>query len=298
METNEEESNAGMTQVLAREERYLSDFLAFEKGLKSNEPPWLQQIRQQALSHFSKLGFPTARRGNEKWKYTSVVPIANATFEYPFDIYPDDVEAPVIRQLAPWDESWVNLVFVNGHYRQDLSTAPPRGNELRVANLAEAILADGDIAENHLARYAAVEDDAFTALNTAFLKDGTFVNIPDGDSLQSPLNLLFVSTDSARPTVSHPRSLVVVGRNSSLSIIESYVSIPHARCFTNAVTEIVVGEGAKVEHYKLLMDSPDSFHVGDYPGAPGPGQHLLLGVFFQGCRLGQERPPCPAGRTR
>ena len=77
-----------MAQALATEERYLSDFQTFERDLAAHGPAWVHRTRQQALSHFTQLGFPTARRGNEKWKYTNVAPIAQATFHYPFRLNP------------------------------------------------------------------------------------------------------------------------------------------------------------------------------------------------------------------
>ena len=250
-----------MAQALAKEDRYLSDFRAFERGLADNEPAWFHRIRQQALARFAELGFPTARRGNEKWKYTSVVPIASSIFEYPFEPPLTELKRPDLIGRAPWHPDWVSLVFLDGRYSKALST-PHQDNGARVMNLADALLADGDLAEKHLAQHATVEDDAFTALNTAFLRDGAFIHVPEGDSLASPLHLLYLTTDRAQPTVSYPRTLVVAGRHSKLTIVESYINLSSARNFSNAVTEIVVGDGAEIEHYRVLVDNPEGFHVG------------------------------------
>ncbi len=70
-----------MTQTLARYERYLSDF----RSVPTAGPSWLQKTRGGAMEKFAELGFPTARRGNEKWKYTNVGPNANTPFAYPFE---------------------------------------------------------------------------------------------------------------------------------------------------------------------------------------------------------------------
>ena len=277
-----------MAQALAKKDRYLADFQAFERNLKANEPAWVYQIRQHALSRFEELGFPTARRGNEKWKYTSVAPIANATFEYPFELDLDDVKAAEIRQLAPWDDSWLNLVFLDGRYCEALSTPRPQSEGALVTNLADMFLNDGNLAEKHLAQHATVEDDAFTALNTAFLNDGAFVHVPEGDSIQSPLHLLFVTTGRAQPTVSYPRTLVVAGPHSKHPIIESYVSLSGTGGFTNAVTEIVLGEGAEVEHYRLLLDSPDSFHVGTTRVNQGADSIFSSASFARGAALARN----------
>ena len=135
-----------------------------------------------------------------------------------------------------------------------------------ISNLADAARANGDVGslvQAHLAQYATYEDDAFAALNTAFAADGAFVHVPEDSSLKAPLHLIYVTTDGPQPTASYPRTLVVAERHSRLTVIESYVSLSSSQHFTNAVTEIVLDEGASVEHYRLLMDNPESFHVGN-----------------------------------
>jgi Fe-S cluster assembly protein SufD len=224
-------------------------------------------VRQKALSHFQNLGFPTARRGNEEWKYTNVAPIANATFEHSLDVgAPRQVGAALLhnadlRQIAPWNDSWTNMVFVDGHHAESLSAMPSESDGTHVMNLAEAILTRGDTVEEHLTRYATIEDDGFIAVNTAFLHDGAFVHVPNDRLLPATLHLIFISTDRGRPTVSHPRVLVVAGRHSRVTILESYIGLSQAPYFTNAVVEIVVGEGARVEHYNHLAENPNAFHV-------------------------------------
>src|SRR5206468_503479 len=86
----------------------------------------------------------------------------------------------------------------------------------------------------------------FDALNTAFISDGAFIELKNDAVFEQPIHLLFVSDGEG---VSHPRNLIVTGRHSRAVIIESYLSMRDSNYFTNAVTEIVVGEGAHVDHY-------------------------------------------------
>ena len=95
----------------------------------------------------------------------------------------------------------MNMVFVNGHYRGDLSSPTSQGGGAFVANLSDVIRSDGDLAQKHLGQLATFDDDAFAALNTAFLGDGAYVHIPDGETLPYPLHLLFLTTDSEEPTI-------------------------------------------------------------------------------------------------
>ncbi|MCH8108794.1 MAG: Fe-S cluster assembly protein SufD [Chloroflexi bacterium] len=251
-----------MTTTLTKYEKYTSDYDSLQKRQENKGPAWLHDIRERGMNSFSELGLPTARRGNEKWKYTNVGPIASATFSYPADASVDEATLAEIRRIAPLFAGSTSIVFVNGQLSESLSTLPNGANGIRAMSLAEAILSGDEVVERHLAKQASVEDDGFIALNTAFLHDGVFVHIPEGKSLESPLHLVFVSTEQEESTVSHPRVLIVAGPNSKATIIESYVGISQNRYFTNAVTEIVLEEGAEIDHHRLLMESEESYHVG------------------------------------
>jgi Fe-S cluster assembly protein SufD len=251
-----------MVQVLATNERYQSDFIAFEKGLADGDSEWVQRTRRQALSRFMQLGFPTARRGNERWKYTNVAPIAQTSFHYQFDNHPKELLPEELRQGVPWDEDWINLVFINGRYSQALSTSDTRFEGMLATNLAEAVSRDESLLKKHLAQYASFENDSFTALNTAFLQDGAFIHLEKGESLPFPLHLIFVSTDTGESIASYPRTLVVAGPHSKMTVIESYIGLSEAQYFTNSVVEMVLEDGAEVEHYRVLKESPNAFHVG------------------------------------
>ena len=63
-----------------------------------------------------------------------------------------------------------------------------------------------------------------------------------------------------KPTVSHPRNLIVVGDTGQASIIETFLSLGEDTTFTNTVTEIVAGEGALVDYYKVQQESDAAFH--------------------------------------
>jgi Fe-S cluster assembly protein SufD len=53
-----------------------------------------------------------------------------------------------------------------------------------------------------------------------------------------------------------------MGANSQASIVESYVGLDESAYFTNSVTEIIAGDNAKLDHYKLQRESRKSAHVG------------------------------------
>ena len=231
-------------------------------------PEWLQSLRAQGLARFEALGFPTTK--NEDWHFTSIAPIAERTFHAAMTSKPGIssegstagmVARADLRRFTFGQPAWHTLVFVNGEFSGDLSSYAGLGDKVRVSSLATAIRSGTGRPERHLGKIAAFENHAFTALNTAFIQDGAFIELRADAVVEQPIHLLFVS-EGGGEAISHPRNLVVAAENSRASIIESYICIRDNCYFTNAVTEISLGQGARIDHYKIQRESEKAFHVG------------------------------------
>ncbi len=243
---------------------YARSFEALEAAGAAPQAAAVRHLRRGALERFLALGFPTPRL--EDWRFTNVAPIA----EIAFTLAPNGVRAPANgareagARLGLGGDAAAERVFVNGCHVpvfSGASEAIPRG--LVVGGLAEA-LAGGeahDVVETHLGRHAADDTQGFTALNTAFLRDGAVVRVPAGVTVDRPVSLVFVVAPGSAPMMLHPRVLVVAEAGSRVCIVESYGASSDGLYFTNAVTEIVAGAGAVVEHVRLQSESEAAFHV-------------------------------------
>ena len=82
--------------------------------------------------------------------------------------------------------------------------------------------------------------------------------------VEQPIELLFVTTppDGGAPVMTHPRVLIVAGENAQVRVVESYGGGGESPYLTNAVTEVVAGPAAVVDHYKLVRESPSGYHIG------------------------------------
>lgn len=277
-----------MTQSPTISSNYQSDFQAFRQARDANVPGWFEELGEQAWSCFDQLGFPTARRGNEKWKYTNVAPIARTPFTYSNASPEVALDAAEMQRRVPWKSDWINLVFVNGRFASALSTTQESPDGVQVTSLAEVMKSDGRIVQQHLAKYASIQDDGFTALNTAFLSDGAFVDIPDGCVTSPVVNLVFVTVDRPEPSVSYPRTLIMVGSNARPTVVETFVGWGDSQYFSNAVTEIEIGDGSAVDHYRLLLESPQSFHVGTTRVWQGQDSSFASTAFAMGTALARN----------
>ena len=240
-------------------EHYLDTFKALERNGYSSDPSWLQEIRRDAISHFNELGFPTARRGNEEWKYTDVKPLARTPFHHVDRPGPGPSQEELRRFLLKESE-WARLVFVDGRLDESLSHAA-REDGLTFTSLRRALSDSPGLLETHLARYKRYEDNAFVALNTAFIRDGALVHLAEGAAVKDPVHIVHVTTASQPDAVSHPRTLIVAERDSEAQIVESYWTLSDERYFTNAVTEVLVGEGATLRYHKMESQSEKAYHV-------------------------------------
>ena len=241
------------------QDKYLADFERFKTQGTVTESSWVSQLRSAALSRFATLGFPTVRQ--EEWKYTNTAPLAKIPFAFPA-LGSNGVTKDRLGPIMLGEVVCAQLVFVNGRYASALSSLRSLPQGVRVGSLAAVLHAEPQAVEPHLARYAGYQDQAFVALNTAFLEDGAFVSVSPGVILEAPIQLLFISTAHAEPTVSYPRNLILVGPDSQAAIVESYIGVENAVYFTNAVTEVVAGEHAVMDHYRLQLESPQAFHIG------------------------------------
>jgi len=237
---------------------YIQGFAGFKKNAPGSELGWLKSIREQAITKFSELGFPTLQ--DEDWRFTNVTPIARSSFE----ILQNGHNKVSSADLSPFqfeNTEVTELVFINGRYSEDLSTHSKLPDGVIVKNLAEAIDSEQEILKDNLAKYADFKEEAFTALNTAFMEDGGFVYIPKATIVETPIHLLYISTDGDNPSITNPRNLIIAEDNSEANIVEHYASLADNIYLSNVVTEMVVGENSSIGHYLIELESKKAFNI-------------------------------------
>ena len=231
---------------------YLGSLLQGREAVADADGTWWRKLRMRGVEHANELSVPTTR--DEEWRFTDLAPL----YKIPF--------APVSggnREKLPVDffalpEAQMRLVFVDGHYSAELSDVAT-GEGVTVGNFVDLPKAADAVLEAHLAKLALIDTDAFAAVNTAFLRDGALVHIAPGRIVQTPIHLLFVAT--RKGSAAYPRVLVVAEAGAQCVVIEDFVSVADGAYLTDAVSEIHVGENAKVSHVKLQREATTAFHI-------------------------------------
>lgn len=232
---------------------YLDSLLAGQPQLPASPLAWLNTLRAEAVDRVGVLTVPTIR--DEEWRFTDLSPLTKVTFQparAPVRLVSADVERFHL------EEATTRLVFVDGIHAPELSSVA-RDDGIVVANLSAAQSVHSAAIELHLGRHAKSHDSVFVALNTAFLHDGALVVVPKDASASAPLHLLFVATQKG--AASYPRCLLIAEPGSTVTVVEDYVALQPEAYFTNAVTEIALGDRAQVDHIRVQRDSGQAFHI-------------------------------------
>ena len=263
---------------------YLAKFERLESEMK--QPSWVFPMRKAGISRFAELGFPTLR--HEDWRFTNMAPIARLPFKPLFQV---SRRAPTLNAVAGFTLARLSarrLVFVDGHFAAALSYPGPQEQGLIVGSLATALAGDSDLIRKHLFKHTEGEANPFTALNTAFFQDGAYIHVPAGKLVETPIHLLFISTSAESGATSHPRNLILAGKGSQVTVLETYASTVDSSYFTNAATELVVEEGAVVEHVKFQDEGLSAFHVAAIHAHLGPRCNFISHSIATGARLSRN----------
>ncbi len=213
---------------------------------------WLKPIRAEALDRARAMNFPSNR--NDDWRFTDLSAL------YPHDFHPvvsfaKLTKADIKEYVIP---GAIRLVFVDGSYSSELSDLPDIHEGVTVTSLLERL---GDpLVEGIFGKHAPYKQDAFVALNTNFFEDGAWVHVA-GD-VTAPIHLLHVATKRETPSAIYPRNMVIMDSASGTTLVEEYIGLEDGIYFSNAVTEVVLKEQARLQHVRVQREERNAFHIG------------------------------------
>ena len=204
--------------------------------------------KQQALRDFKKQGLPA--NNDETYKYT---PVADFLTTH-FNLGRPDASVPVssntITSARYHNIDGYHVVLYDGKISSKDTQLEDCKQFVQVLTFQEACRQQQRTFLAHFSQYAQSNSDPFIALNTALFEEGIFIRIADNAILDKPLLLHHYTTSSAYRSMTYPRLLVVVGKNSQASIVTSW----QTGGFTNAVAEVVLQEGSQLDYYTLQTE--------------------------------------------
>ncbi len=264
---------------MSLQEKLVSSFWAFDPA--NNSDNLLGDIRANAIKTFEQFGFPTKKL--EAWKYTSL----NKIIQEPLSVFPKSdqvLELKDVKNFFLHNIDTYKIVFVDGVYNGFLSETTHDGVDVCLLSAALSKPKYAPVIEKYFNK-TAHDQDALTALNTAFASEGAYVFVPDGKIVEKPIEIIHFATTATQPKFLQPRNLVVVGKNAEVQIVERHQSLSEATVWTNSVTEIFAEKNAQVDYYKIQNDSLKASLVDNTYIAQRRDSHASVHTFSFGGSL-------------
>ena len=236
---------------MSLKDKLVSSHIVLQESLDPDSP--IYNVRNEAIKHFEATGFPTKK--DEAWKYTSL----NKVTKPDYNLFPTgevgldykDVKRFFLHSLDTY-----KIVFIDGVFSSHLSETTHAGIDvctMRSALTKSKYKAVIDVYFNKIA-----PKESLISLNTAFAKEGAYINIPKNKVADKPIEIVHFSTGNEAATMLQPRTLVVAGENTEVQIIERHQSLTKNPVLTNSVTEIFADKRALVDYYKIQNDTEEA----------------------------------------
>jgi Fe-S cluster assembly protein SufD len=222
---------------------------------RTTDPAWMASTRRSAFEAFIAQGWPTVKQ--EDWRFTDPSPLAAASVHVHAPLSPSpsiDAFEDTLLQLGAG--LGPRVVFVDGQHHPGLSTDP---GELGVATTFSAGLSVGGQLPQQRIGAQLHHQNAFIALNSAFMRDAVVVHVPAGRSPERPVFLVFLA--SAEGITSFPRVVIAADEGSKASVVEVHVGADHRAVLSNAVTEIKLAPGASLTYHTVQASPTTGFHI-------------------------------------
>lgn len=226
------------TQKTAAETAYLE---GFDAG-----GDWLASERQKGFDAFAVTGLPHRRM--EDWKWTDLRQLIGKAYPPAKGGAVGDIDALVAKSPLK-DIARGRLTFVNGEFDAGRSQLPASGDvEVTALSTASSALAIGETA-----------GDPIDGLNRAYVTDGAFIRIKAGSNADAPLELIFINSSATEATFT-TRNVIELEEGASATVFETHLGGDDAYV-SNSVTEVRLGDNARLDRVKLQMDGAGSYHL-------------------------------------
>jgi len=191
----------------------------------------LKNLRRESFEEFKKHGLPT--RKEEYWKYSDPSIISNIELEF--------------VSSGQYEDRNYDVILVNGKIVKKFK-------DCQMGDLSEG-LRNGILGEDLLEK----KDKPFLNLNNAFAINGCYL-ILESTSRQT-IRILNLITNEGKTQAVYPRCIVLAKRNSESLIFEEFRIIGHGTNFVNSVTDVIVEDGANLEHIIIDDFAKNTYHV-------------------------------------
>jgi Fe-S cluster assembly protein SufD len=202
----------------------------FENTLNLSEG-LIKNIRSKAFEKFISGKFPT--RKDEYWKYSDPSAILNLDLNF--------------NDSGNFEDENYDIILCNGKIVKTLT-------ELKTGTIADG-LEKGYITKELFKE----ENNAFLNLNNAFAINGCYLILDSGG--KKDIKVLNLIDNDGRNQAIYPKFVIISGKNSDSTIFEEIRVRGNGTNFVNSVTDIIIEDGANLEHIILDDFAKDTYNI-------------------------------------
>jgi Fe-S cluster assembly protein SufD len=210
---------------------------------------WLTELRRAGRDRFDSVGLPHPKM--EAWRGTNVTRLGTIPF-----VAAEPVDVPA-HPLANLQLDGPRFVFSGDRLIASEGQAP---DGLWAGTFQDALEHFGQRMQAWIAGEQ-TESGVFEALNQAFLGYGAVVVVEQGVALDRPVEIVYAMGAQASEAIQQPRTLIVAEANSRVQVVETFIGEGDTPTLTNAVSQVLIGENASVEHARIQIEGPGAWHV-------------------------------------
>jgi Fe-S cluster assembly protein SufD len=229
-------------------EKLLSIYEEYGSVISQNDIPYTSKVRSEGFGNFRALNLPDRR--NELWKNTNLTSVLNQDYTEYLEKTESAVDLDFMFNCNIHNFETDQVSFLNGWHIRTSKELRKMPGGIIIGSLSEAFRLYPELIEKHYGRYADSGKDLFLAMNTAFARDGLFVYVPDNVTVEKPVQMISIINHNENLLLQN-RNLVIIGKNSRMTLVMCDDSTNQRTSFNNSVTEIYLDENAGLEHYKL-----------------------------------------------
>lgn len=215
----------------------------------ADDSDYMTQIRRQAFEAFKSGGLP--RRTEEKWKNSKFDQVLENQMEFLTEKPEYNTEVSEIFHCSIHGFTTQVEAFLNGwYYTPNKNPLKVHDNGLIIGSVRAAQHQYPELFNLHFGKIAQHNQHGFSVVNKGLFQDGLFIYVPDGVFVEESIQLIKM-VNAAKKLMINTRNLVILGKNSRLSLMHCDDSVNHQSSLINTVSEIFVGENATLDLYKL-----------------------------------------------
>ena len=241
------------------ENQYIDLFTENRKLIDSKSAEVLNSLRDEALSAFQQLGFPT--RQLEDFQNSDIASEFEPDYGLNLSRLPIKVN-PYIAYKCNVAKLTTNLYFLlNDTFHREYTPQSSYPKGVFVGGLNDFATQQSDLCSQYYGKVANLEQNGVVAFNTMFAQDGLVVYIPDNTVIEQPLQLINMLTGNIDYLVNR-RILIVVGKNSQVKLLSCDHTSSNSKFLATQVVEIYADENSHIDYYELEENSNNVTRLG------------------------------------